>query len=116
MRHGPNKAVSASRLTPSGPDLWHLSGVLDFSTVTSLTAEAAAVFRDQAARGLMHIEIDLSGLESANSAGLALLLEWLEMAHAHGIRLVYRHLPDSLNRIAMVSNLQTLLPLAPDLA
>ncbi len=62
------------------------------------------------------MEIDLSALEASNSAGLALLLECMDMARREGIRLTYRHLPDSLSRIAAFSNLQTILPLAPSLA
>ncbi|WP_295409698.1 STAS domain-containing protein [uncultured Thiocystis sp.] len=103
--------MSRSRLAPCGPGRWCLSGTLDFSTVTGLANEAGTLFREQAARGLAHLEIDLSDLDAANSAGLALLLEWAEIAREHGIRLTYRQLPDSLNRIATFSNLQSILPL-----
>ena len=103
--------MSQSRLTPCGPGRWCLSGTLDFGTVTELASEGGALFRDQAALGLARLEIDLSDLEAANSAGLALLLEWAEMAREHGIRLTYRQLPDSLHRIATFSNLQSILPL-----
>lgn len=108
--------VNQSRLTPCGQARWCLSGFLDFNTVTALVAEADALLREQAAQGLDRMEIDLSALAGSNSAGLAMLLEWSEMACERGIRLTYRHLPDSLNRIATFSNLQTILPRTPNLA
>jgi len=58
------------------------------------------------------VVVDLSGVERANSAGLALLLEWLEVAHAGGLSLSYVHLPESLQRLAAVSNLDAVLPVA----
>lgn len=102
--------MSTAQLTSPAPGYGRLSGVVDFSTVTGLATAASALFREQSALGLKQVEIDLADLESTNSAGLALLLEWMEMAHPHGIRLTYRHLPDSLLRMADFSNLQTLLP------
>ena len=104
--------MTEAQLTPAGPDRWALAGVLDFTTVTRLATEGETLLRAASARGIEALEIDLSGVELANSAGLALLLEWLEMARAQGLRLCYRQLPVSLQRIAAVSNLRELLPLA----
>ncbi|EXJ16373.1 hypothetical protein D779_0307 [Imhoffiella purpurea] len=56
--------------------------------------------------------IDLAEVDSANSAGLALLLEWLDVARARDIHLSYANVPDSLRRIAAFSNLQDVLPIA----
>ncbi len=103
-----------ARLTASEPDRWTLVGVLDFDTVGRLAVEGQVLLRTAAARGLESLVIDLAGVERANSAGLALLLEWLEMARRRGLHLSYAHLPDSLGRLAAVSNLGDLLaPAAP---
>ena len=59
------------------------------------------------------LAIDLGGVTSANSAGLALLLEWLDLARSRRVDLHYLNLPESLVRIADFSNLQSLLPTAP---
>jgi phospholipid transport system transporter-binding protein len=129
--------VSATRLMPCGAGRWCLTGAMDFSTVTRLAGEGDALFGSLAgadSRGVRfwrrwsrstsnahrqvadaerpRVEIDLSGVEAANSAGLALLLEWLDMAHARGVCLTYRGIPDSLERIADFSNIRSLLPLA----
>lgn len=101
--------MTTARLAPLGSGRWGLSGVLDFATVTQLAQAGERLLRqvpDAAA-----IEVDLSGVEQANSAGLALLIQWLEMAQERDIQLSYRHLPDSLQRIAAFSNLQDLLPI-----
>lgn len=91
---------------------WTLAGVLDFDTVGRLAVEGDVLLRTAAVRGQKQLLIDLSGVERANSAGLALLLEWLEMARARGLSLVYAGLPASLHRLAAVSNLGDLLALA----
>lgn len=90
-------------------DCWRLEGVLDFASVPALVAEGAALVRTQP-----ELIIDLAGVESTNSAGLALLLEWLDLARAQGCALCYRHLPDALCRIAALSNALSLLPLASE--
>ncbi len=100
----------ASDLIPCGAGRWCLSGNLDFTTVTSLIAEITVLLRNQARQRCTELEFDLSGLESANSAGLAFLLECVELAQAQGIRLTWRQIPDALKRIAAVSNLEGILP------
>lgn len=94
-------------LTRLGDGRFRLEGGLDFSTVSRLAASGRGLF----GRGAS-VDIDLAGVDSANSAGLALLLEWMDLARASGARLTYRNLPESLARIAAVSNLDTLLPMA----
>jgi phospholipid transport system transporter-binding protein len=99
--------MSKARLTPLGEGRYSLEGVLDFATVTRVAVSGTALLRRDAS-----VDIDLAGVTSANSAGLALLLEWLDVARARGARLTYRNLPDSLVRIAAVSNLASILPVA----
>jgi len=99
--------MKEARLTPLGEGRYSLDGVLDFSTVSRVAVGGIALFKRDAL-----VDIDLAGVESANSAGLALLLEWLDVARARGAHVTYRNLPDSLVRIAAVSNLAILLPMA----
>lgn len=56
--------------------------------------------------------IDLEGVTRSDSAGLALLVEWLRLAEQQGITLRFHNLPDQLREIARVSDLLPLLPLA----
>ena len=100
--------MKGARLISAGPGRLRVEGPLDFASVTTLVDEAAALFP---ASG--RVRIDLSGVESANSAGLALLLEWLDLARSRRLDLQYLNLPGSLERIAAFSNLGPLLPVAP---
>lgn len=103
--------MSGARVIAAEVGRLRVEGVLDFSSVTALAAQAESLFP---ATG--RLRIDLSGVESANSAGLALLLEWLDLAQSRRLRLEYLNVPDSLKRIAAFSNLGSLLPVAPETA
>ncbi len=96
-------------LIPDGAGRLRVEGPLDFTTVSGLLAAGEERLRDTD-----RLQIDLAGVTSANSAGLALLLEWLDLARARGVALRYLNLPDSLMRIAAFSNLETLLPVGAD--
>jgi phospholipid transport system transporter-binding protein len=97
-----------ARLITAGDGRLNVEGVLDFASVTGLVVESEVLFRRNG-----RLRIDLSGVEAANSAGLALLLEWMDLARARRIDLRFLNLPESLLRIAAFSNLGSLLPIAP---
>jgi len=96
-----------ARLIAAGEGRLRVEGVLDFDSVSGLVAESEVLFRRNA-----RLRIDLSGVEAANSAGLALLLEWMDLARSRRIDLRFLNLPESLVRIAAFSNLGSLLPVA----
>lgn len=89
------------------PDGWALQGDLCFASVPGLLEKSQREldFSTQ-------LSLDFSGITHADSAGLALLLEWLDLSHQAGGRLHFSQLPESLLDIAKVSNLDGLLPLA----
>jgi len=98
--------VSAAELVARGEGRFALSGILDFSTVDALLPRGLALL-DGAGPALL----DLAGVTRANSAGLALLLEWLDQARRRGRELHVTHLPTSLADIARICNCTELLPL-----
>lgn len=108
--------MTDTRLAVAAPGRWCLTGVLDFDSVPRLASAATRLWREASRQRLEGIEIDLSAVAAANSAGLALLLEWLEVARARNIALTFSHLPDSLHRIARVSNIEHLLPVTSSAA
>ena len=97
--------MSAATITPLGEGRFGVSGVLDFSTVAALLPQGLTAFADAS-----RVELDLAGVTRANSAGLVLLLEWLDHARRRGQSLRLAHLPASLADIARISNCLTLLP------
>lgn len=86
-----------------------LAGVLDFESVPALHRRT----REVLARGEA-VTLDLSAVESANSAGVALLLEWRRQAHRRGGRLVLSGLPEAVLRVARLSGVEALLTDATD--
>ena len=100
--------TTGARLLELDAGHYRLEGVLDFSTVVPVAVAGQALLKRDAS-----IHIDLSAVTGANSAGLVLLLEWMDVARSRRARLTYSHLPASLARIARMSNLADLLPLTP---
>lgn len=84
-----------------------LSGELTFATVTSLLEQSRELFSqaDEA------IEVDLRAVERVDSAGLALLIEWLRLAREKGLTIRFSHLPQQMKAIAAASDLDSILPL-----
>jgi phospholipid transport system transporter-binding protein len=57
--------------------------------------------------------MDLGGVTAADSAALALILDWLRAARTAGQRIVLRNLPAGLVSLAALYDIDTLLPLEP---
>jgi len=96
--------VAAFRIEPAGDGRLAASGPLDFAT-------AAAALR--AGLGLMTGDrawtIDLSGVTAGDSAGLAVLVEWISAARARGTSVCYESVPAQVLAIARISDLEELL-------
>lgn len=87
-----------------GNGCFRISGDLVFATVTPLINVGEAVFRDR-----QETVFDFQDVGYSDSAGLALLLEWLDRAKKRGVQLHYRNLPESLLSVAHLSNVDDLL-------
>lgn len=57
-----------------------------------------------------HCRVDLGEIIDADSAGLAVLIEWLAQARARGTRLEYANLPSTLRSLAKLSGVEFLFP------
>jgi len=96
--------VIQSTLTRNGDDQFAVGGVLGFDSATGLLEESKKLF-DSANT----INIDLSAVTHADSAGLALLLEWLRYGKQHNKTVRYQNLPTQLRSLAAISEVETLL-------
>lgn len=99
--------MSAAHLEPAGDGHFRLAGVLSFATVPGLWQQTRGLFAGQAA-----VKIDLRGVERSDSAGLALLVEWMREAERHKTRLQFVNMPSQMLAIARVSGLDHILPLS----
>lgn len=92
----------SATLQQGGDGVWRIAGALDFESVPALYTHTDALL----AAG--PIELDLAGVERANSAGVALLLEWRRQAHRRGVELHLRELPTQVLQIARLSDAEAL--------
>lgn len=86
---------------------FHISGELSFNTVNAvLTQSETTIFAHPATR----LDLDLGDVTRADSAGLALLIQWMRMARAASCEIRFHHLPEQLLAIARAGELDGLLP------
>jgi phospholipid transport system transporter-binding protein len=100
--------MSEISLDPNDPDLLRVNGELSFATVPRLLESGAALLAGRRAPVLL----DLGGVTRADSAGLALLVEWLRVARGLRTDILYRNVPPQMLAIARVSGLDGVLPVA----
>jgi len=81
-----------------------VSGELNFATVVSLWRDSLALLVSQT-----HLNFDLSGVTLSNSAGMALILEWIKYAKNHSKMIRFENIPAQLVSIISVSGLQSIL-------
>ncbi len=98
--------MSGAGLAEEGDGRLVLNGVLDFDTVPRLWPALAERLRPGEP-----LELSLAGVEQANSAALALLLEARERAQACGRELRFAAVPDNLRELAELSGVRGLLGL-----
>jgi phospholipid transport system transporter-binding protein len=79
--------------------------------LTFATARAARGTGRQslAAASASSLEIDCAGISASDSAGLAVLIDWLAAARTEGRKLRYTKLPEGLKALSRLSELEELL-------
>ncbi|MBK9132386.1 MAG: STAS domain-containing protein [Gammaproteobacteria bacterium] len=98
--------MSEIRVDPGDPAALSVNGELNFSTVPALLERGAALLAGRAGA----VRLDLGGVTRADSAGLALLIEWLRVARRNRASIEIRNMPAQLRAIARVSGLDAILP------
>ena len=96
--------MTTARIDRDGAFRFHVEGEMTFTTAKQLLQASAAFFEPS-----QDIEVDLSRVEAADSAGLALLLEWRAMAARQGTRVAIEGLPEALKSIAHLCRIEPLL-------
>lgn len=81
-----------------------VGGVLDFDTARSAWDRLRPLIDQQ-----QSLEIDLAGVTSANSAGLALLIECQATAKSQNHSIRFSHIPDGLMQLAHVCEVDGLI-------
>jgi phospholipid transport system transporter-binding protein len=81
-----------------------LTGTLSFASAGRLLPRGVASISSGQIRS-----VDLAAVAGADSAGLALLIEWLSVAKAAGKSLQYENVPAQLLQLAKLSDVEALL-------
>ena len=83
-----------------------LAGDLGFATAAAAHALGVGAL---SAAPAGELRVDCSGLGETDSAGLAVMLEWCAVARGRGQTLQFEALPETLQRLARISEVETLL-------
>jgi phospholipid transport system transporter-binding protein len=92
-----------AKLVQQSPGRYAVQGDMSFATVSDLLEHGRSLFN-----GGTEIEVDLSGVNHADSAGLALLIEWLRNAKSRDIKIKYLSMPLQLTALAEISEIKDL--------
>ena len=98
--------MARAELIDNGPGNWLLQGELGFDSVSAVLQHAGA---NMLVSG--RLEVDLNGVSRADSAGLALLVEWLRESEKAGNEIAFINVPQQLLSIARVCGLDEILSL-----
>lgn len=99
--------MSELRADPARAGCFVLSGDLSFETVPRLLESGRVLFEG----GTGAIRVDLAAVTRSDSAGLALLVEWLRSARRSGREIAFLNIPAKMLATARVSGLDRVLPL-----
>jgi phospholipid transport system transporter-binding protein len=96
--------MANAQIVQDGAFRFHVEGEMTFTTAIDLLREAEIYFSKP-----QNLEIDLSRVTGADSAGLALLLEWKARAARVGAEVVVEGLPEAMRSIAHLCRIEKLL-------
>jgi phospholipid transport system transporter-binding protein len=92
------------RIEATGHGSWLLVGDLSFTTVPALRGGL-----DMKSANRSRLSIDLAGVTRSDSAGLALLIEWLRESERLGKTVTFMNMPVQMQSIARVCGLDGIL-------
>jgi phospholipid transport system transporter-binding protein len=98
-------ATTGAAFVAVSPGVYRLEAPLTFASVASLHGEGVRIL-DSASNGLT---LDLQSVPAVDSAGLALLIDWLGEARAKSRRLKYAQPPQALLSLARLSDVEKLI-------
>jgi phospholipid transport system transporter-binding protein len=104
MNAKPAQTPGPARLEALGNGRFKIYGALNAETVTDLLKRSTSAFKDATS-----LEIDLAEVPEGDSAGLALLIEWLRRARQRNQQIHFKNLPQQIAALARISEVEGLL-------
>ena len=99
-------AGKTPKLESVGSGRFALYGDLNFRSVPPLLASTRNLIGENS-----EVTIDLGGVERSDSAGVALLIEWLREVRRAGHSVTFVNIPSQMLAIARASSIDSVLPL-----
>lgn len=93
-----------AKIEQEGEDHFSVSGDMTFNTTHQLLLQSKNLFKKA-----KELHLNLTGVNRADSAGLALLLEWISQIEQQGGKVWVEGLPESLQTIAKLCQIETTL-------
>ncbi|MDD4913853.1 MAG: STAS domain-containing protein [Methylococcales bacterium] len=90
--------MSRLLLIEQAPGYYHVTGSLTFANIDRRTLKSLKFLK-----GAGSICIDLAKVEATDSAGLALMIEWIKLSRSNNIRLAFKNIPEQLYTLAKLS-------------
>jgi phospholipid transport system transporter-binding protein len=90
-----------------GQGRFRVAGCLSFDTAGQALTQSRALFAAH-----KKIQLDLSGVEGTDSAGLALLVEWAGWARRQKRKLGFKNVPKQVLALAKISEVDKILSLS----
>lgn len=104
MNAKPATTPGPARLEALGDGRFKVYGALHAGTATDLLKRSEAAFK-----GASALEIDLANVPEGDSAGLALLIEWLRLAKVRQQTIHFKNVPPQIAALARISEVENLL-------
>lgn len=99
--------MSEIKADPQAEGRYLVVGELSLHTVSELMERGAEIMESEA----RSLDLDLREVTRTDSAGLALLIEWMRAAHRRHRNIVFRNVPAQMLAIARISGVQNVLHL-----
>jgi phospholipid transport system transporter-binding protein len=98
------KATSRAQLESLGEGRFRVNGVLNATTAGEVLEQSESHFEQ-----FKEIDIDLGGVGDSDSAGLALLIEWLRLARQWDKAIHFANVPAQIEALARISEVEELI-------
>lgn len=90
--------MSSLNITKKSPKYFIIDGALTFATIDKQTLKSISFLNTAKA-----ITIDLDRVTSTDSAGLALMIEWIKYSRENRSHITFKNIPEQLLNLAKLS-------------
>jgi phospholipid transport system transporter-binding protein len=98
--------ASSFEVVTTAPGRFAMQGPITFANARRARNDGLRALRDS---GASDLEVDCAGITQSDSAGLAVMLDWMAIMKREGRPLRFANLPQSLLAVASISGVEELL-------